>query len=258
MRIGMPAGCLPIPPSPGGRLRLFCFHHAGGAASAFSAWPAGLAELAPGIDVLPVQLPGRESRRREPVPDDFDALVTALDADLAEHMRAPYALYGHSLGGSVAYRLALRRAARGACAPVALLVGACPPPHLRSSLQAADLAGQDALVSAMREIGGLSAEVLRYPQWLRAATDLLRADLRMMTAERRQDEAMLTVPLHLFHGTGDPLVSERQLIAWDCYTTAECVLHRVEGGHFFVREPGAEFLRTVADVLSPLSDVDIR
>src|SRR5262249_41809067 len=99
----MPGTYLSIPPSPGGRLRLFCFHHAGGAASVFSGWPAA---LPPGVDVLPVQLPGRESRRREAVPADFESLIAALDAELAEHVRAPYALYGHSLGGSVAYHLA--------------------------------------------------------------------------------------------------------------------------------------------------------
>jgi surfactin synthase thioesterase subunit len=251
----MPGTCLSIPPSPGGRLRLFCFHHAGGAASVFSGWPAA---LPPDVDVLPVQLPGRESRRREAVPADFDSLIAALDAELAEHVRAPYALYGHSLGGSVAYHLAKRYSARGADAPVALLVGACPAPHLRSALQTVDLAAEEMLASEMIRIGGMSKEVPRYPQWLRAATDLLRADLRMMAAERCPDGEPLAVPLHLFHGIGDPLVSEEQVTAWERYTTADSVLHRVEGGHFFVREPGAEFFRTVADILSPLPEVDIR
>jgi surfactin synthase thioesterase subunit len=47
---------------PGG-VSLFCFPHAGGAGSYFHPWPAG---LAPGIEVLAVQYPGREDRAAEP------------------------------------------------------------------------------------------------------------------------------------------------------------------------------------------------
>ncbi|MEU4526549.1 alpha/beta fold hydrolase [Amycolatopsis sp. NPDC024027] len=242
------------PSSPGERLRLFCFHHAGGAASVFSGWPAA---LPPGIDVVPVQLPGRESRRREAIPHDLDSLITALDAELSDRVRAPYAFYGHSMGGTVAYQLAKRYAARDGDAPVALLLGACPAPHLRPALQEASFAGEDTLVSAMVRIGGLSADVLRYPAWLRAATDLLRADLRVLASERPGGEAVAT-PIHLFHGTGDPLVSEEELAAWAHYTTAECVLHRVDGGHFFVRDADPGFFRTLAAILSPLPEPNIR
>lgn len=236
-------------------LRLFCFHHAGGAASAFSGWPAA---LPPGIDILPVQFPGRESRRREAIPLDLDSLIATLDAELSDQVRTPYALYGHSMGGTVAYQLAKRYLARGADPPVALLIGACPAPHLRSALQEAAQTGQDTLASAMLRIGGLSPDVLRYPEWLRAATNLLRADLRILATEHSADGDALDSPIHLFHGTGDPLVSEEELTAWARYTTAECVLHRVEGGHLFVREPGAGFFRTLAGIVAPLPETNIR
>lgn len=251
----MSAACLPIPPSPDQRLRLFCFHQAGGAASVFSSWPAA---LSPDLDVLPVQLPGRESRRREALPSDLGTLIAALDAELSDHARPPYALYGHSLGGTVAYQLTRRYMDRGIDLPVALLIGACPAPHYRPALQAAYQAGEDALASAMLRIGGLSAEVLHHREWLRAATDLLRADLRMMAATRHPEGKAVALPIHLFHGTADPLVTEEQMAAWARFTTAECVLHRVDGGHFFVRDPGAVFFQRLTEVLSPLPKANNR
>lgn len=48
--------CLARPPDATARLRLFCFHHAGGAASAFAGWQEA---LGPDVSVVPVQLPGR-------------------------------------------------------------------------------------------------------------------------------------------------------------------------------------------------------
>ena len=44
---------------PRARLRLFCFPYAGAGASIFHRWPDALREE---VDVVPVQLPGRETR----------------------------------------------------------------------------------------------------------------------------------------------------------------------------------------------------
>src|ERR1700712_5986264 len=46
-------------PSPRARVRLLCFHHAGGNALVYRPW---VAELPDWIDVCPVQLPGRGLR----------------------------------------------------------------------------------------------------------------------------------------------------------------------------------------------------
>ena len=43
--------------------RLFCFPHAGGGGSAYRLWPAGLPKH---VEVVTIELPGRESRFGEP------------------------------------------------------------------------------------------------------------------------------------------------------------------------------------------------
>jgi pimeloyl-ACP methyl ester carboxylesterase len=97
-------------PSEEPRLRLFCFHHAGGGASIFSGWPSVLGRLA---DVLPVQLPGRERRIREPRITDRAILVDELEHHLGPYLRRPYVFYGHSMGGLIAYDLAQQLLAPG-------------------------------------------------------------------------------------------------------------------------------------------------
>jgi hypothetical protein len=66
-----------------GSVPLFCFPHAGGAASYFHPWSAS---LAPGIEVLAVQYPGREDRAVEPcvtnIPDLADQIHAALRPSL--------------------------------------------------------------------------------------------------------------------------------------------------------------------------------
>src|SRR4051812_10692399 len=60
---------------PQARARLFCFPFAGGGASAFRTWVKPLADQH--IDVVPVQLPGREARLIEPALTRIDAVAAA-------------------------------------------------------------------------------------------------------------------------------------------------------------------------------------
>jgi len=180
------------------RPRLFCFHHAGGAASTFARWRAAFGSL---VDVLPVQLPGRESRIREPRATDLAALVAELDDHLDPFMEPPYLFYGHSMGALVAYHLARSRQARGH-GPSALLVGACAPPdRLAGGRDWSD----EELTDRLIEIGGMSATLVDHPAWARAAVSLVRADLRLCASHRWSACPPLALPdprLRRGHGPG--------------------------------------------------------
>ena len=87
-------------------LRLYCFPHAGAAAHTYNRWPADLPES---IELRAIQLPGRGQRSREAPIVRLEALLEALLTALrGEWEEAPFAFYGHSLGGLVAFELARR------------------------------------------------------------------------------------------------------------------------------------------------------
>src|SRR5580765_133219 len=90
------------------RLRLFALPFAGGGASTFRQWPEGLPA---DIECCAVQLPGRETRYKEPGFVRMANLVAALAESLAPEFDRPFALFGHSMGALVAFELAreLRR-----------------------------------------------------------------------------------------------------------------------------------------------------
>lgn len=109
---------------------LLCFHHAGAGVSAFSRWQA---EFGATAEVVPVLLPGRDARVREPRVTELAPLLAELEVAAALTRGRPYLLYGHSLGGLVAYSFAAAREAAGD-PPQAVVIGAVLPPHLRSPL----------------------------------------------------------------------------------------------------------------------------
>lgn len=213
-----------------GRPRLFCFHHAGGGAAAYTALRRA---LAPSVEVLRVQLPGREGRIGDRLPGTMAELVAELDEQLDPYLSGPYACYGHSMGALVAHDLLAVRQARGAEPPLRLIAGACRAPQLPAAFVSAYAGSDDQLVRTMLDIGGLSRQLLDYPDWLAAAVALTRGDLRLCASRDTAPGAPLSCPIEIFYGAADPLVSESDALAWRERAAAGFRLHRFEGGHFF-------------------------
>ncbi len=240
-------------PAVDARPRLFCFHHAGGTASVFTLLQN---VLRADVNVVPVQLPGRERRLRDPWPADMAALVADLDEHLDEFLAEPepYAFYGHSMGALVARDLAERRRARGARTPARLLAGACRAPHLTAAFADAYAQPDDQLCRNMLAAGGLSEELLDYPDWLASAISLTRNDLRLCASRVHLDAGPPPWTVDAFHGAGDPVVSEDHVAAWAAHTGSEFTLHRLPGGHFFlVGEASRAFTELVAAAVRPRS-----
>ena len=94
--------------------RLICFHHAGGSSAAFRALTRA---LEPHIPVTAVNLPGRESRCREPRHRDVHACAAQLADELSPLLNQPHVLLGHSMGAIIAYTIAQQRIAAFRRAP---------------------------------------------------------------------------------------------------------------------------------------------
>ncbi|MFI1534046.1 thioesterase II family protein [Streptomyces anandii] len=244
------------PGAEGTGTRLLCFHHAGAGAMAFAGWRQ---RAGADVDVLPVRLPGRETRTREPRLTDPTRLVADLQEDLGDLLDGPHAFYGHSMGALVAHRFAQARVAAGLPAPRLLLVGACAAPQLPSALlDRTDLDDltDERLMEAMADEESLPEVLLRRPDWLRATLDTLRADLLLARGLRGAPARPLPCPIQAFAGRDDRMVTVAQVDAWRHCTSAGFRLRTVPGAHFFVR--GREVPRAVGQVLRAAAPVPAR
>ncbi|MCL7428469.1 thioesterase domain-containing protein [Streptomyces sp. YS415] len=230
------------------RLRLFCFHHAGGGASFFRSW----ADRVPsGVEVLPVQLPGREARYRERRFQDAGELVEALGRDLAPWLdEGPWAAYGHSMGALVAVGLAAARLRENGRGPEAVFLGAYAAPHLTPVLPPPDRYDDRELARLLVDFGGMDARFLEREDWLRVLLPIVRDDLRICAShagaglpDPDDERARLPLAVEAFAGLDDPLVEPGRVRAWERYAH-DFRLTLVPGGHFFPREePGPFFAR---------------
>src|SRR5581483_6298697 len=113
--------------NPEASLRLFCFPYAGGGASIFYTW---LSTLPPGVDVCPVQIPGREHRLREVPFTRLSELVRAIRQALVPYLDRPFVFYGHSMGGLLGFELTRLLRQQGDRLPLHFFVSGCRGPQV--------------------------------------------------------------------------------------------------------------------------------
>ncbi|MFF7239081.1 alpha/beta fold hydrolase [Streptomyces collinus] len=235
---------------------LFCFHHAGAGVSSFARWQRDLGDAA---EVVPVLLPGRGPRSREPRITDAAELMGELQELILPLLDRPYLLYGHSLGGLVAHALTLALEKDGLHPPARLVVGAVPPPHLRNLLvRSADLADRQ-LLELLVDLDAIPAEAAGrdVALWRRRVVPALRDDLRLAESLCRAGAGTrLRTPLTALAGRDDPISPLADMAEWADYTDAGFRLQTLPGGHFFVRERSVpRLLREVAEELrGPFQD----
>ncbi|MGX9883183.1 thioesterase II family protein [Streptomyces sp. NPDC002276] len=221
----------PAPALDANAIQLFCLPHAGAGASAYRDWPE---LLAPGIEAIPVQLPGRESRHREPARRSAAQLVAELSGPLAGRAGRDFALFGHSMGALLSYELAHALTELGK-PPRHLFVSGLGGPHLPFAGPVLHEKTDDELVEAVAEMEGTAPEVLAQPELMQLLLPLLRADLTVWETYVPRPTSLLkvSVPITALGGRHDPGVSLDRLNAWEELTSADFHVEVFEGGHFF-------------------------
>ncbi|NOJ81821.1 SDR family NAD(P)-dependent oxidoreductase [Myxococcus xanthus] len=235
-------------------LRLFCFPYGGGGASLYRDW----ARLPEHIEVWPLQLPGRETRIHEPPISELEALLPQLVDALRPHLDVPFAFYGHSLGGLLAYLVASRLRALGLPQPRHLIVGGAsaprhaPGPFLEDLQRRFRAVGYEGIprYDAGAPLTPLLDIALRTPEgqslqgadadFARALLPMLLADLKLMEGYRHQPEPPFAFPITVMHGDSDDRVTAASARDWRLLTQGDFAWLTTPGDHFFLRAGQAQ------------------
>ncbi len=230
------------------RLRLFCLPYAGGGASIYRLWPD---ELPDDLEVCAIQLPGRESRLREPTFTAVAPLVRELARALLPELSLPFALVGHSMGALIAFELVRLLRREHGLSPVYLFVSARRAPQLPSLDAPIHLLPQPAFVDhLLRRYNGIPQAVLREPELMEIFLPTLRADFTVIETYRYAADEPLGCPITAFGGLQDDLVTRSELAGWQEQTRAAFDLHMFPGTHFFLHQQRPSMLRIVAGHLT--------
>ena len=237
-------------PRPRARVRLFCFPYAGGGALFFRDWPSEAPEE---IDVLPVQLPGREQRLRDKPYTRMDPLIDALTQALGHHLDLPFAIFGHSMGSVIGYEVAQRLRRDRGLAPLLLAVSARRAPQLPPRQEEDYKLPDPELCDRLRQMNGTPPEVLDHPELMELMLPLIRADFELNDTYIPAAHPPLECPVTAFGGLGDQEVPRQDLESWGDVTNGPFRLRLFPGDHFYLhRGRGALIGALTEDLLRQL------
>jgi medium-chain acyl-[acyl-carrier-protein] hydrolase len=229
-------------PNPRAAVTLLCLAYAGGSPSMFRSWPGGL----PGdIEIWAVHLPGRTSRLSEPLLTRVTDLIDQVGEALLPEVDRPFACFGHSLGGLLAFELA-RWFRRRHHLPAHLFVSGRRAPQAPSDDPPVYTKNDQDLLAYVDDLNRLPAEVRENEELLAIVLRTLRADFELGDTYHYVDEPPLACPITAFGGSTDCETLQGRLGTWRAQTTARFEEHVLEGGHFFLESNRQELLKLVA------------
>ncbi|WP_405966365.1 alpha/beta fold hydrolase [Streptomyces sp. NBC_00015] len=236
-------------PAPDAPTRLVCFPHAGGSATFYH--PVSRA-LSPEIDVVAVQYPGRQDRRTEPLVSSIEELANLIVVELEAWADRPLTFFGHSMGASLAYEVALRLEARGTTLLGLFASGRRAPSRWRD--ERVHQAGEEELLTELRNLSGTDPAVLGDAEILRMILPAVRSDYRAAETYR-PEPGRVGCPVVVMFGKDDPKVTEEEARSWAEHTTQEATFRLYDGGHFYLNSHAPQVIQEIRQFVAECGPV---
>lgn len=231
------------------QLRLFCFPFAGGGASAFRGWPAAMPG---GVELCPIQLPGRESRWNEPSFSQLSSLVETLAQVLHPMLTCSFAFFGHSMGALIAFELARQLRRETGESPVHLFVSGAHAPQRPDRDPPIRGLPDSAFLAELKRLNGISDEVFENRELIQVLLPTFRSDLTLCETYAYVSDEPLDCPISAYMGEQDHKVELEDLAGWSIHTRRIFRFSMFPGDHFFLVAHRQSLLRVLSAELKDI------
>jgi medium-chain acyl-[acyl-carrier-protein] hydrolase len=217
------------------RRRVFCLPFAGGGPATYRLWPKSLPT---DVDVIAIQLPGRDPSSRQRPLDSISDLVSSVasaTAALHEDNPLPFTIFGHSMGALIAFELTVALERSGGPAPERLFVSGRRPPDLLHEGPTIHGLADDAFLDQMQALYGGVPDVIRNePELIAMLLPALRADVRAFETYVPIAPRPVRCPMHVYGGVSDTHPTPSLLSGWQRFAEHPVTVRTFDGDHFYL------------------------
>ncbi|NGY62598.1 thioesterase [Lentzea sp. NEAU-D13] len=223
------------------KVKLLCLPYAGAGASFYRHWQRQAGDA---LEIVPLQLPGRERLMDAEPYRDVHQAADGLLADLAPASGDRLALFGHSMGAVLAYELAHRLTRVPGVEVVRLFASGARAPFEQAGHGATGLA-DDEFLDRVAELTGYRDPMLELEELRELVLPVLRADIEMHERYAPSTDLALAAPITAVRAEDDPLVSREDVAAWEKVAGRGFESAEVPGGHMYLLDDIGPLLRLV-------------
>lgn len=228
------------------KINLYCLPYAGSSSIIYEKW---VDYLSPSIELRPIELAGRGSRIDEPFYDDImEAVEDVYQKILSDTANYPFAIFGHSMGGIIAYLLAKRFHMDGDTRIKHIFVSGRRPPHkIILDRDKIHLMDDYDFIKKLFDLGGTPKELLQYPEFKTIFMPMIRNDFRLSENYFLLEvDAPVNIDITCYFGENDELTNDR-IDEWFGYTSEKYSSRYYMGGHFFINKR-ENYLDVIRDI----------
>ena len=218
-------------PNPNAKHQLFLLHDAGGNKHVFDAWHE---RVNPDIELIIVQLPGRNDRSHETAFNDLNLLLDELVPLMNKEITKPFSVYGHSMGGVLAFEIT-RILQNDYDKPAQKLLVSGTPGLKDYDNKFVNYIIDNNLTD--RDIHALMPKFQRFDfedKTVRRMIEVLLNDMKLIHSYNYKEKALLNADIVAFHAINDVRVMLNDVEKWADETESEFKLIEVPGSHNFV------------------------
>jgi surfactin synthase thioesterase subunit len=222
---------------------LYIFPHAGGSATYYVPFSK---EFSAGVKRIAVQYPGQRDGYGLPPLASIPDLADEIFAMMKPSARTgdPVALFGHSLGGMLAFEVALRFQSAGHRL-VALFLSSCSAPGHARYKQVQGFSDND-MLDLVARMTGTNADFFADEEFRAGVLPTLRA-VRAIAGYDCPPDTTVSCPIYGYIGDKDWIATEDDMEHWRERTTEEFALRVFPGDHFYLNNNLSELVRDIEE-----------
>jgi medium-chain acyl-[acyl-carrier-protein] hydrolase len=172
-------------------------------------------------------------------------LVASVAREMRPLLNKRFAIFGHSMGATMAFEIARLLRRERAPQPSHLFISGRRAPQVPDPDPPTYNLSEPELIEDLRTLNGTPPEVFNEPELLKVMLPLIRADFEVIQTYTYEEEPPLDCPITVYGGLQDQGVTREYLNAWRTQTTALCAVRIFPGDHFFINTKRELLLQTL-------------
>ena len=209
---------------------LFTIPFAGGNRFAFKRYNEFLEDS---FNIYPLELAGRGERFSEELISDIYDVRDDLFNQIKENLNGEYVIYGHSLGGLLAYLLTLLLEDKQLPLPTKLVISGRANPSMKPITIKYNLS-KDKFIESLKELGGMPSDFFKHPELFELFEPILRTDFQLVECFDFKEKRQIDTKISVLYGKEEAF-SRIEAMRWREFTIDKTIdFHEFQGDHFFI------------------------
>lgn len=223
--------------------RMIFFPFVGGQSLAFK----NLSDVLPDhIELFAIDPPGHGWSKSDVI-CDFDQMIDLYFNELQSLFEGDYYLYGHSLGGIIAYRLTQMLQVKNN-SPKGLFLSASPVPHRVDEFEYMRTDDDQKLIEILEQIGGIPKILKERPSFMKFFTNQIRADIEIFLTSNVGYDSVVQTPITMIYSKEDLFLCSDDVYEWDVYGD-NVTFEEVGGNHMFIQSHFEDVAKIITKVI---------